>query len=185
MNKPLKYLLVTLVYCCISCNNEKDPFEISKQHVGLLTDSTQVKDLKLVFPNDSILKRIGGDEFIGNKNNIEILDKTGKQLLILEPSEALDSTSVFETVQIIDERYKTNKNISTLSTFKDIADNYKITRIDNLINSIVVTVKQINSSFTIDKKELPSNLRLDMDLKIEATHIPDNAKFKYFFINWH
>ena len=40
-----------------SCTSEKkqDPFEISKQHVGLLTDSTQVKDLNFVFPNDSIV----------------------------------------------------------------------------------------------------------------------------------
>lgn len=174
-----------LLLICASCRKEQDPFEVSKQHVGLLTDSTQVKDLKLVFPNDSIVKRIGGDEFTGNKNNIEIFDKTGKQLLVLEPSEALDSTSIIETVQIIDERFKTGKSITTLSTFKDIADNYKISRIDNLINSIVITVKSINASFTIDKEELPSNLRVDMDLQIEAANIPDNAKIKYFFINWH
>lgn len=184
MKKSLVLIALLLVFC-VACNKEQDPFEISKQHVGLLTDSTQVKDLKLVFPHDSIVKRIGGDEFTGNKNNIEILDKKGKQLLILEPAEALDSTSVIETIQVIDNRYRTQKNITTLSTFKDIADNYKISRIDNLINSIVVTVRNINASFTIDKKELPSNLRVDMDLQIEATHIPDNAKIKYFFINWH
>jgi len=184
MKKSLIVILLFLI-CCVACNTPQDPFEVSKQHVGLLTDSTQVKDLQLVFPNDSIVKRIAGDEFLGNKNNIEILDTTGKQLLILEPAEALDSTSVIETVQIIDSRFKTDKNITKLSTFKAIADNYKISRIDNLINSIVVTVNALNASFTIDKKELPSNLRVDMDLKIEATHIPDTAKIKYFFINWH
>ncbi len=184
MKKPLIPLLL-LSFLVLSCNKEQDPFEISKQHIGLLTDSTQVKDLKLVFPNDSIVKRIGGDEFISNRSNIEILDKTGKKLLELEPAEALDSTSVIQSVQIIDERYKTDKNISTISTFKEISDNYKISRIDNLINSIVVSVNSINASFAIDKKELPSNLRLDMDLKIEAIQIPDNAKIKYFFINWH
>lgn len=185
MNKISLYTLSLVLCFCYACKKEQNPFEISKQHVGLLTDSTQVKDLQLAFPNDSVVKRIAGDEFIGNKNNIEILDKTGKQLLILEPAEALDSTSVIETVHIIDERFKTNKTITKLSTFKEIADNYKITRIDNLINSIVVTVNNLNASFTIDKKELPSNLRVDMDLQIEATHIPDNAKIKYFFINWH
>ena len=70
------------------------------------------------------------------------------------------------------------------NTFKDIQDNYKISRIDNLINSVVVTVNEINATFTIDKKELPANLGFDMKLKIEATHIPDGAKIKYFFINW-
>lgn len=169
----------------LACEKEQNPFEISKQHIGLLTDSTQVKDLKLVFPKDSIVNRVGGDEFLGKKNTFEILDKSGNTLLVLEPSEALDSTAIIETVQIMDERYKTNKGISNASVFKDIADNYEISRIDNLLNSIVVTVKSLNASFAIDKKELPSNLRVDMDLKIEAIQIPDNAKIKYFFLNWH
>ncbi|NCQ15805.1 MAG: hypothetical protein GW810_13615, partial [Flavobacteriales bacterium] len=89
-----------------------------------------------------------------------------------------------QSVQIFDSRFKTDKNLSILSTFKDINSNYKITRIDNLINTIVVTVNEINASFTIDKKELPANMRFDRTLKIEAIHIPDNAKIKFFFINW-
>jgi hypothetical protein len=84
----------------------------------------------------------------------------------------------------LDSRFKTEKNISTISAFKDIQTQYKISRISNLINSIVVAVDDINASFTIDKKELPANLRFDMDLKFEATHIPDEAKIKYFFVNW-
>lgn len=176
---------ICFLFIVTSCKKEQNPFEISKQHVGLLTDSTLVKDIEWVFKTDSVVKRIGGDEFTGNKNQIEIYEKGGKHLLSLTPSQALDSVSVIETVQIMDERFKTDKNISALSTFKDIADNYKISRIDNLINSIVVTVNSINASFTIDKKELPPNLRFDMNLNIEATHIPDNAKIKYFFINWH
>ena len=39
-----------------SCSTEVDQFLITKNSVGLLTDSTQVKDLKLVFPNDSLNK---------------------------------------------------------------------------------------------------------------------------------
>ncbi|MFD2726647.1 hypothetical protein [Hyunsoonleella rubra] len=176
---------ICILFIVISCKKEQDPFEISKRHVGPLTDSTLVKDIEWVFKTDSVVKRVGGDEFTGNKNQIEIYEKGGKHLLSLTPSQALDSVSVIETVQIMDERFKTDKNISALSTFKDISDNYKISRIDNLINSIVVTVNSINASFTIDKKELPPNLRFDMDLNIEATHIPDKAKVKYFFINWH
>lgn len=71
-----------------------------------------------------------------------------------------------------------------MSTFKDIKNNYKVSRISNLINSLVIAVDDINANFTIDKKELPANLRFDMDLKFEATHIPDKAKIKYFFIGW-
>lgn len=176
--------LVASIFLFISCKKEQNPFEIGKQHIGFLTDSTQVKDLNTVFSNDSVVKFISGDEFTGNKNKIEIFEKGGKKLLVLIPKQALDSTSVIESVQIIDSRYKTPKNLSTLSTFKDINSNYKISKINNLINSVLLTVHDLNASFAIDKKELPANLRFDMNLSIEATHIPDNAELKYFFINW-
>ena len=178
----LSLIIITLLFA--SCNKEQNPFEIGKQHIGLLTDSTQVKDLKSVYANDSIVKFIGGDEFIGNINNIEIFEKGGKKLLTLTPKQALDSTSTIGSIRILDERFKTNKNITAISTFKDIQSNYKVSRISNLINSIVIAVDEINASFTIDKKELPANLRFDMDLKFEPTHIPNEAKVKYFFVNW-
>src|SRR6056300_512615 len=175
---------IALMFLVISCNNEPKPFEVSKQHIGKLTDSTQVKDLETIYAKDSIVKSISGDEFSGNPNHIEIYEKGGKKLLRLTPSQPLDSTSTITSIRIFDERYKTEKGVSTLSTFKEIQNNYKISRISNLINSIVVAVDEIHGDFTIDKKELPANLRFDMDLKFEATHIPDNAKIKYFFINW-
>ena len=184
MNKPLLSLII-LAILFTSCKKEQDPFQVGKQHIGLLTDSTQVKDLKSIFSNDSIVTFIGGDEFIGNRNNINVFEKGGKKLMVLTPRQALDSTTVIESIQIIDSRYKTSKNITVLSTFKDINSSYKISRIDNLISSVVVTVSELNASFAIDKKELPANLRFDMDIKFEATHIPDNAKLKYFFLNWY
>lgn len=170
----------------ISCKTEKkqDPFQISKQHIGLLTDSTQVKDLEYAFPNDSIVTSIKGDEFTGENNDIEIYSTQGQKLLSLTPSQALDSTATIKSVHILSEKYKTDKNISTISTFKDINENYKISSINNLINSVVVSVNELNASFTIDKKQLPANLRFDMTLKIEAIQIPDNAKVKYFMIHW-
>lgn len=181
-NSLLSIILISLVF--VSCKKEQNPFEIGKHHIGFLTDSTQVKDLKIIFSNDSIVTYISGDEFTGNNNNIEIFEKGGKQLLSLTPKQALDSTSVIESIEIIDPRYKTQKNISKASTFKDISNTYKISKINNLINSVLLNVNEINASFAIDKKELPANLRFDMNLKIENTHIPDNAKMKYFFINW-
>lgn len=178
----LSLIILSLLFS--SCNKEQNPFEIGKQHLGLLTDSTQVKNLESIFAKDSLVRFTSGDEFAGSKNNIEIYEKGGAKLLVLTPKQALDSTSVIESIQIIDPRYKTDKDISTLSTFKDISSTYKISKISNLINSVLITVSELNASFVIDKKELPANLRFNMDLKIEATHIPDNAKIKYFFLNW-
>ena len=183
MYKSIFSLLIVSIVLT-SCNKTQDPFQISKQHIGLLTDSTQVKDLESIYPNDSIVKYISGDEFTGNINDIQIYEKGGIKLLTLTPRQALDSMSYIKDIQIIDPRFKTDKNISTLSTFKDISSNYKVSRISNSINSVIIAVNELNTTFVIDKKELPASLRFDMDLKIEATHIPDGAKIKYFFINW-
>ena len=175
---------MSMVCLFTSCKKEQNPFEISKQNIGFLTDSTQIKDLKSIYVNDSIVRFIGGDEFTGTVNNVDIFEKGGKKLLTLSPKQALDSTATIASIHIFDERYKTDKNISVLSTFKDIKNKYQNLRIINSINSIVVAVDEINAAFTIDKKELPANLRFDMDLKFEVTHIPDEAKLKYFFIHW-
>lgn len=182
--KKIFLSLIIISTLFVSCQKEQDPFEIGKQHIGSLTDSTQVKDLKTIFAADSIAQFTSSDAFDGVKNNIEIFEKSGAKLLVLTPKQVLDSTSVIESIQIIDPRYKTAKNISTESTFKDVSSTYKISKISNLINSVLISVNELNASFAIDKKELPANLRFDMKLKIEATHIPDNAKIKYFFINW-
>ena len=182
MNKSiLSLIIITTLFA--SCKKEQDPFQISKQHIGLLTDSTQVKDLKAIYGKDSLVN-FNGDKFTGIINDIEIFEKGGKKLLSLSPRKLSDSTSYIQSVRIFDPRFKTDKNISVESTFKDISKNYKITRIDNLINTIVVSVNELNASFSIDKKELPANLRFDRNITIEATHIPDNAKIKYFFLNW-
>jgi len=185
----MKTTIFALIICAIlitSCAKDAkpNPFLIEKHHIGLLTDSTQVKELDTIFMNDSVVRFIAGDEFTGAVNTIEIFEKGGKKLLDLSPKEALDSTSVISSVRIIDERYKTEKNISKLSMFKDIKDAYKISKIDNLINSIVVSVNEINASFTIDKKELPSSLRFNMDATIDPIQIPEKAKIKYFMIHW-
>jgi hypothetical protein len=91
---------------------------------------------------------------------------------------------VIGSVRILSENYKTEKDISLLSTFKDIKEAYKISSISNLINSVVIYIDEIDASFTIDKKELPANLRFDMTLKIEPVQIPDAAQVKYFIMHW-
>lgn len=181
-NSILSLTALSLLF--FNCNSESDPFLVQKNSIGALTATSQVKDLETIFKNDSVVKFEPGTPFTGSINEIEVFEKGGKKLLTLSPSALQDSTAVIKTVQVLDPRYKTNTELSTLSTFKDIADHYKISSIDNLINSIVVSVDELNASFTIDKMELPSNLRFDMTLHIEASQIPDNANIKYFFLNW-
>lgn len=183
-----KFLVITLtIILFTSCEKEikQDPFEVSKQHIGLLTDSTKVKDLQFVFKNDSIQRYIGGDEFTGNINEIEVYEKGGNKLLVLTPFEALDSTSTIKSVMIVDKRYKTLKGLNSHSTFKEIKDNYTISGIQSTLKNVIVSIDDINVYFTIDKKELPESLRFDMSAKITSEVIPDTAKIKNLYLQWY
>ena len=179
-------LSITLLLILIgSCSKPQDPFAISKQNIGFLNDSTLVGDLKTVFPNDSIINPIDGDDFAGSSSDIIVFEKGGKQLLVLSPTQSLDETSKIRTVRVIDERYKTKKGLNSKSTFKDIKDNYNISGIENTLGNVIVSVDEINAYFTIARIELPAELRFDLDAKIEAIQIPETAKIKNFFIQWY
>lgn len=181
----IKYIiLIAVCIGIISCSTEADPFLISKQSIGLLTDSTQVKDLKAIFPNDSIAIYESDSEFVGSVNDINIYDSTGNISLVLSPTKALDSTALIKTIKVISENYVTNKGVNTLSTFKDIRENYEISKIQNSLKSVIISTKDINAFFVIDKEELPAALRFDMSLNIEGVQIPDEAKVKNFFLQW-
>lgn len=183
MFRNITLIFVAFIFV-MSCSKQQDPFEIGKRYVGLLTDSTQVKDLKLVFPQDSIATVIKAVGFSSSNSQIEIYNATGEKLLTLSASKPDDSTATIKTVQIESSQFKTAKGITKKSTFKDIKDNYKINKIDNLINSVVVTVKDINAAFTIDKTELPAELRFDNTQTIDQLQIPGKARIKYFMLHW-
>lgn len=183
---PIIALFTIGVLFLTSCNQDKpvDPFSIGKHHIGLLTDSTQVRELDDIFINDSISSYQNDTSFTGIVNNIHVLDKSGKHLLTLSPSEVIDSTATISTVKIEDPRYKTEEGISLNSTYGELSKAYNIKKIDNLINTIMVSVNGSNATFTIDKEELPANMRFDMSLNIDPIQIPEQAKIKYFIIHW-
>ncbi|WP_452222846.1 hypothetical protein [Lacinutrix chionoecetis] len=183
----MKKIIIPIIAVTLSvtaCKNEVDPFLVSKHNVGLLTDSTQVKELETIYAKDSIVKNIAGDEFLGNINDIQIFEKGGKKLLELSPKEALDSTATISTVKILDSRYKTSKGINTLSTFGDLKASHKISSIENTLRNAVIFVNENNTFFTISKDDLPGELRFDISKKIEEANIPDTAKIKYFMVGW-
>jgi len=182
--KKILFTLFTISILTTSCKKEVNPFSVSKQNIGLLTDSTQVKDLETIYAKDSIVKKIAGDEFLGSINDIQIFEKGGKKLLELSPKEALDSTATIGTIKIFDSRFKTKKGISTISTFGDIKANHKISSIENTLRNVVVFVNENNTFYTINKDDLPGELRFNMSKKIEATNIPYTAKIKYFMVGW-
>ena len=100
-------VFLLIVVLLESCNSEPqvNPFSIGKHHIGLLTDSTQVRELKEIFSNDSISRYKEDNGFTGVISNINILSKEGTPLLVLSPQVAMDSTTTINTVKIEDPKY--------------------------------------------------------------------------------
>ena len=183
----MKYSLVLFGLIAVlfsSCSNKTEPFAISNTNVGFLTDSSTVKDLKTIFANDSIVKYDPNNPSVRPTADISIYEKNGEELLVLTPKRVLDSTSTIGSIKISNSKFKTPKGIGASSTFKSVVDNYEIKKINNLLSSVVVSVKGFNADFIIDKKDLPAELRFDMSLNIEASQIPDDAKIKYIILYW-
>lgn len=183
MKKSL-LLLLFISSLFISCDKEQDPFLISSNSIGLLTKDVQIKDLDSVFSQDSIVKQVSEGELFKNNNEIEVYDSQGRKLLLLEPVQAFDSTSTVGFIRVLDPRYKTAKGLNIESSFKDIIENYSISRIENTLSAAVIFIDDLHIYVTIDKKQLPAELRYDTQMRIQASQIPDNAKIKYFMIDW-
>ncbi len=177
-------LLVLTTISLTSCGLDSDPFLIDATRVGALTKEIKINQLDSVFSEDSIVRKNSGEQFFNSTDEIEIYDKDGKPLLILEPIQQFDSTSTVGYIQIMDPRFQTAKGLSNASTFGEVVKNYTISRIENTLNSAVIFIDELNLYLTIDKKDLPTSLRYDTDSRISASQIPDDAKIKYFMVSW-
>lgn len=186
----MKFITKTLLLAAVTtflfvqCEEEKDPFLVLNDSVGPVSNTTQMKQLDSIFEQDSIVKLNPIRNAIDTQGEVEVYDKEGNKLLLLSPYDESDPNSKIANIQVFDARYKTDKGLSKASTFKDVKANYEIEAIENAINSVVVFLKGTNLYLTIDKKELPEEVRYNFNSKIEASQIPPTAKFKYFMIGW-
>lgn len=180
-----KIALFTLTALFLTaCGQDSDPHLIQNNRVGALNREAQINQLDSIFENDSLVRKTSGERLLNAVTEIEVYDKDGTPLLILEPVQQFDSTSTVGYIQILDSRYETAKGLNVESTFGDVVEKYTISRIENTLNSAVVFIDELNLYLTIDKKELPSNLRYDTDTRITASQIPDDAKIKYLMVSW-
>ena len=183
MRKYSLYILLTS-FLFSSCEKEQDPFLITANSIGMLNKDIKLNQLDSIFAQDSIVRHVSDSEMYRKSNEIEIYDSDGKKLLLLEPVQAFDTTSTVGFVQVLDPRFKTAKGLGTESTFKDIVENYDISRIENTLSAAVIFIDDLNVYVTIDKKQLPVELRYDTQTRIQASQIPDDAKIKYFMVDW-
>ncbi len=171
--------------CClvflISCAEKDTTFLITNDSIGKLDKISLVRDLELIYEGDSIVKDTFQSQIGSKTRKIKVYEKGGKHLLTLTPSG--DSIPTVENVRIMDERFVTVEGIGLSSTFKEVQDTYTIKKIVTSLNNVVVFVKESDAYFTIDKKELPANLRFTTS-NIDAVQIPNEAKIKYVMVGW-
>lgn len=179
-----KIILLPLIMLILACGDEKDPYLISKDRIGILTKDIKVNQLDSLYEQDSLVWDVNKGEFFRSSNEIHVYDKSGEYLLLLEPVQAFDSTSTIGYIQVMDPRFQTEEGLNLESTFGDILENYEISRIENTLSSAVVFIDDINAYISIDKSELPSELRYNNEIKIQPSQIPNDAEFKYFMIGW-
>lgn len=171
MKKIITMLVLSLIF--VQCSNEKDQL-IAKNHLGNINKNTTVAELEIMFKNDSIVKLPENAPIF---YKFKIYNKDGRQMLTLNMDYNRDSIKGIENVKIFDYNYKTEKGISTMSTFKDVRDNYSIGKIEPSFSSAIVFIDEINATLALDKKELKIG-EFDMG-KISKDQIPDMAKIQY------
>jgi hypothetical protein len=171
-----KLLLLIVPLLLIQCK-QNDTAIIKKNNVGGITKNTTEEQLFKLFEEDSIVKIPENKNYI---NEYAIYTKEGEHLVTVFPLIPKDSSKLLERVQIFSSRYKTEKGISTNSTFKDINTNYTIKKIDPTFTSALVYIDELNATIALDKKDLGLK-ELDMN-KISKEQVPDLAKIKYIDI---
>ncbi|MEQ5789913.1 hypothetical protein J4E06_02545 [Muricauda sp. NFXS6] len=181
MKKISRVIALVLGFVLIHSCQKDTTFLITETSVGPLTKSTAVREMESTFINDSVVGDTVRINLGVSPKKIEIYEKGGKHLLTLTANS--DSIPTVENVRVMDPRYVTEKGIGLKSTFKDIQNKYDIKKIVTTLNSIVVFPKGSNLYFTIDKEQLPENLRFSTS-DIEAVQIPDDAKIKYLMLGW-
>lgn len=177
-------IVAALSLVFVQCKKDSDPFLIKDGAIGPLNKEVKMKQLDSIFANDSLVKTSSSPNALETQGEVEVYEKGGKKLLLLSPDDENDPNATITNIQIFDARYKTEKGLNSASTFKDVKANYTVDNIETTISSVVVFLKDSDVFLTIDKKNLPEELRYNMDLKIDASQIPDNAPFKYFMIGW-
>ncbi len=184
---PLKTLLFASPFATLlflgGCKTEPDnTYLITENSIGKLERTSLVRDLNVIFVNDSVVKDTTSVNLSSNAKKIKIFEDDGRLLLTITPS--TDSIPTIENVRIEDGRFKTEKGVGLASTFKDIKDNYTINKVVNSMNNVVIFLKDSNIYFTIDRDQLPESLRYGNTRNIEPVQIPDDAKIKYMMIGW-
>lgn len=166
-----------------SCGQKEQKFQIKNDQIGPLHKGALIKQVDSIFAEDSITSNYK-KAIEGYQSEVEVFDKEGKRLMVLSPDKNNNPDSPITHIQITDSRYETNKGIGVKSKYEDVKKHYTVSKVETTFSSIIVFLKDSPIYISIDKDELPEDIRYDLNLKVEPTQIPDNAAIKLFMMSW-
>ena len=171
MNKFIGLLLLSIIF--VQCGQDKDTM-ILKNQLGKMTKNTTIEELDKIFKNDSIEKLPVDTDIV---REYRVYGHGGKTSLVILTKVQNDSIKGLELVKIYSDQYATQKGVSTKSTYKDVADNYSIDKIETSFSAAILFVDELNATILLNK----SDLNLDeFDMReIRADQIPDEASINY------
>lgn len=176
-------LLVAIAIAFVQCGNG-GKYDIAKGKVGKLTPKTTVQELKTIFKNDSIVPFLSegakGDDYFQDDDEYKVYEKGGKHILTIVPKDQLDSTSTIKSIQIFDNRFKTESGLNLSSTFEEVNANNTISKVETSFSSATLFIDELNATLAIDKEEL--GLKNFSTQKVSLEQIPNLAKVKSFII---
>ena len=165
--------LLFLSLILVQCGQDKDTL-ILKNQLGKIKKNTSIEELDKIFKNDSVEKYPSNSEII---REYRVFGINGKPDLVFTPLVRNDSMKGLDLVKIYSSRYITEKGISTTSTYKDIADNYSIDKIEPSFSSAILFIDEINATISLNKEDLGLE-EFNMN-DIRQDQIPDEAGIRY------
>jgi len=174
------FILLLVITLFIQCQSNQIHL-IQKNQVGLISNKTKVSDLDKIFAKDSLVKphyEKNQPKYLSE--DYEVYSKKGAHLLTINIENDNDTTSIIQSVQIFSPLYKTKKEISVNSVFKDLKGNYDLKKVTSTITAASVFVNELNASFIITNKDL--GLSEFSTKSVSLDQIPDNAPFKYITV---
>lgn len=187
-NKTMKtqtlLFFAILTISCVNKPTEKADFLVTENNVSVFKKGMSVKDVLDIIPKVQIKKVVDKDDYENSYDDYQYFDTNKTHLLTLTPTIQDDIQSKINRILILDNRFKTNKNIGLGSTYADLKNNYKITDIAPDLEHIVLTVGELNAWFSINKKQLLENWWDENKKQIDISKIPDTATFDTFVIWW-
>ncbi|UFH46239.1 hypothetical protein LNP27_14085 [Flavobacterium galactosidilyticum] len=176
--------LALLTISCVNKQADKVDFLVTENNVGVFKKGMTVKEVLDIVPKVHIKKVVDKDDYENSYDDYQYFDTNKIHLLTLTPTVQDEIQSKINRILILDNRFKTNKNIGLGSTYADLKNNHKITDIAPDLEHIVLTVGELNARFSINKKQLLDNWWDESKKQIDISKIPDTATLDTFVIWW-